>query len=175
MLKSATILKSVEPRLTMMDEAERHNQRLVGDMKALNLQKTVLEEQLKEATVAKGKAEEGLKSAEKNLEVLRARKDEEISSFQGRIKELESEVLKLKDSVATEKARADAAEGKIPVLEKQRDENAEDAKAAIAATEGVLKEQLAVLILDFDVSRIGFLKEIVDGQVVDISMDPPPS
>ncbi|MED6154769.1 hypothetical protein PIB30_115893, partial [Stylosanthes scabra] len=72
-------------------------------------------------------------------------------------------------------ARADAAEGKIPELEKQRDENAEDAKAAVAATEGVLKEQLAVLIPDFDVSRIGFLKEIVDGQVVDISMDPPPS
>ncbi|MED6221147.1 hypothetical protein PIB30_051659 [Stylosanthes scabra] len=175
MLKSATIMKSVEPRLTMMDEAERHNQRLVGDMKALNLQKTVLEEQLKEATVAKGKAEEGLKSAEKNLEVLRTRKDKEISAFQGRIKELESEVLKLKDSVAAEKARADAAKGKIPVLEKQWDENAEDAKAAIAATEGVLKEQLAVLIPDFDVSRIGFLKEIVDGQVVDILMDPPPS
>ncbi|MED6134853.1 hypothetical protein PIB30_040803 [Stylosanthes scabra] len=175
MLKSATIMKSVEPRLTMMDEAERHNQRLVGDMKALNLQKTVLEEQLKEATTAKGKAEEGLKSAEKNLEVLKARKDEEISSFQGRSKELESEVLKLKDSVAAEKARADVAEGKIPELEKQRDESAEDAKAAIAATEGVLKEQLAVLIPDFDVSRIGFLKEIVDGQVVDISMDPPPS
>ncbi|MED6133062.1 hypothetical protein PIB30_024896 [Stylosanthes scabra] len=169
MLKSATIMKSVEPRLTMMDEAERHNQRLVGDMKALNLQKTVLEEQLKEATVAKGKAEEGLKSMEKNLEVLRARKDEEISAFQGRIKELESEVLKLKDSLAAEKARADVAEGKIPVLEKQRDENVEDAKAAIAATEGVLKEQLAVLIPDFDVSRIGFLKEIVDGQLRGLS------
>ncbi|MED6143728.1 hypothetical protein PIB30_008675 [Stylosanthes scabra] len=175
LLKSATIMKSVEPRLTMMDEAERHNQRLVGDLKALNLQKMVLEEQLKDVTAAKGKAEEDLKGVEKNLEVLKKKKEEEIATFQGRIKELESEVLRLKDSVVAEKARADVAEGKIPELEKQRDDNPEDAKAVVAATEEFLKEQLAVLIPDFDVSRIGFFKEIVDGQVVDIPMDPPPS
>ncbi|MED6206992.1 hypothetical protein PIB30_031668 [Stylosanthes scabra] len=175
MLKSATIMKSVEPRLIMMDEVEGHNQRLVGDLKALNLQKMVLEEQLKDVTAAKGKAEEDLKGVEKNLEVLKQKKEEEIATFQGRIKELESEVLKLKDSVVAEKARADVAEGKIPGLEKQRDENAEDAKAAVTATEAVLKAQLAVLIPEFDVSRIGFFKEIVDGQVVDIPMDPPPS
>ncbi|MED6203554.1 hypothetical protein PIB30_000641 [Stylosanthes scabra] len=151
-------MKSVEPRLTMMDEAERHNQRLVGDLKALNLQKVVLEEQLKDAATAKGKAEEDLKGAEKNLEVLKQKKEEEVATLQGRIKELESEVLKLKDSVAAEKARADLAEGKIPGLEKQRDNNAEDAKAAVAATEGVLKAQLVVLIPEFDVSRIGFFK-----------------
>ncbi|MED6150412.1 hypothetical protein PIB30_072013 [Stylosanthes scabra] len=79
LLKSATIMRSVEPRLTMMDEAERHNQRLVGDLKALNVQK---------------------------------KKDEEVATIQGRIKELESEVQKLKDFVAAEKARADLAEGK---------------------------------------------------------------
>ncbi|MED6217651.1 hypothetical protein PIB30_019601 [Stylosanthes scabra] len=161
LLKSAIIMKSVEPRLNMMDEAERHNQRLVGDLKVLNLQKVVLEEQLKDAAAAKGKAEEDLKTAGKNLE--------------GRIKELEFEVTNLKDSVAAEKARADRAEKEILILEKQRDDNAEDAKAAVAATEGVLKAQLAVLILEFDVSQIGFLKEVVDGKVVDLPMDPPPT
>ncbi|MED6121049.1 hypothetical protein PIB30_026390 [Stylosanthes scabra] len=167
LLKSATIMKSVEPRLTMMDEAERHNQRLVGDLKALNLQNVVLEEQLKDAPAAEGKAEEDLKGAEKNLEVLKQKKEEEVATLQNRIKELESEVLRLKDSMA--------AEGKIPGLEKQRDENAEDAKAAVAATEGVLKAQLAVLLPEFDVSQIGFFKELVDGKVVDLPMDPPPS
>ncbi|MED6142961.1 hypothetical protein PIB30_002248 [Stylosanthes scabra] len=152
LLKSATIMKSVEPRLTMIDEAERHNQRLVGDLKALNLQKVLLEEQLKDAAAAKGKVEDDLKTVGKNLEVLQQKKDEGTATLQGRIKELESEVTSLKDSVAAEKARADRAEKKIPVLEKQRDDNAEDAKAAVAATEGVLKAQLAVLIPDFDVS-----------------------
>ncbi|MED6133026.1 hypothetical protein PIB30_024551 [Stylosanthes scabra] len=175
LIKSATIMKSVEPRLTMADEAERHNQRLVGDLKALNLQKVVLEEQLKDVAVAKKKVDGDLKAAEKNLEVLKQKKDEEAAVLQGRIKELESEVTNLKDSVAAEKARAERSEEKILILEKQRDDNAEDAKAAVTATEGVLKAQLAVLVPDFDVSRIGFLKEIVDCQVVDISMDPPPS
>ncbi|MED6167326.1 hypothetical protein PIB30_001749 [Stylosanthes scabra] len=135
-------MKSVEPRLAMMDEAERHNQRLVGDFKALNLQK---------------------------------KKDEEVATLQGRVKELESEVQKLRDSVTAEKARADLAEEKIPGLEKQRDENAEDAKAAVAVTEGVLKAQLAVLIPEFDTSQISFFKEVVDGKVMDIQMNPPPS
>ncbi|MED6109380.1 hypothetical protein PIB30_033076 [Stylosanthes scabra] len=164
LLKSATIMKSVKPRLTMMDEAERHNQRLVGDLKAFNLQKVVLEEKLKDAAAAKEKLEGNLKSAEKNLEVLRQKKDEEVATVQGQIKELESEVQKLKDAVVAEKARADLAEGRIPTLEKQRDENAEDAKAAVAATEGVLKAQLAILIPEFDTSQISFFKEVVDGK-----------
>ncbi|MED6156877.1 hypothetical protein PIB30_018448 [Stylosanthes scabra] len=147
LLKSATIMKSVEPRLTMMDEAERHNQRLVGDLKSLNLQKVVLEEQLKDAVAAKEKVEGDLKSAEKNLEVLKQKNEEEVATFQGRVKELEFE----------------------------RDDNTEDAMAVMAATEGVLKVQLAVLIPEFDVSQIGFFKEIVDGKVVDLPMDPPPS
>ncbi|MED6157399.1 hypothetical protein PIB30_022808 [Stylosanthes scabra] len=164
LLKFATIMKSVGPRLTMMDEAERHNQRLVGDLKALNLQKVVLKEQLKDAAKAKDKVEGDLK-----------KKEEEDATLRGRVKELESEVVKLKDSVASEKVHADCAEERIPDLEKQRDDNAEDAKAVVAATEGVLKAQLAVLLPEFDASQIGFFKEIVDGKVVDLPMDPPPS
>ncbi|MED6141218.1 hypothetical protein PIB30_101084 [Stylosanthes scabra] len=165
LLKSATIMKSVEPRLVMMGEAERYNQRLVGDLKALNLQKVVLEEQLKDVVAAKDKAEGDLKT----------KKDAEVATLWDRINKLESEVKDLKDFVAAEKVRADRAEEKIPVLEKQRDDNAEDAKVAVTATKGVLKAQLAVLVPEFDVSQIGFLKEVVDGKVVDIAMDPPPS
>ncbi|MED6136083.1 hypothetical protein PIB30_052614 [Stylosanthes scabra] len=175
LLKSATIMKSVEPRLTIMDEAERHNQRLVGDLKALNLQKVVLEEQLKDATKAMDKAEGDLKAFKKNLEVFKEKKDEEVATLQGWVMELESEIVKLKDSVASEKVRADRAEERIPDLEKQRDNNAEDAKAAVATTEGVLKAQFVVLLPEFDASQIGFFKEIVDGKVVDLPMDPPPS
>ncbi|MED6118547.1 hypothetical protein PIB30_003763 [Stylosanthes scabra] len=159
LLKLATIMKSVEPRLTMMDEAERTNTRLARDMKALNLQKTTLEVQLADAIKVREKAEGDLKAFEKSLEVFKAKKDEE---------ELESEVVKLKDSVASEKVRADRAVEKIPGLEKQRDDNAEDAKAAVAVTEGVLKAQLAVLLPEFDTSQIDFFNEIVDGKVVDL-------
>ncbi|MED6124085.1 hypothetical protein PIB30_055795 [Stylosanthes scabra] len=159
MLKSATLMRLVEPFLTKTAETERQNAKLVGDLKALNLK-------------AKEKAEGDLKLFEKSLG---QKKDEEVATLQGGIMELESEVAKLKDSVAAEKARADCSEEKIPDLEKQRDDNAEDAKAAVAATEGVLKAQLAVLLPEFDVSQIGFFKEIVDGKVVDLPMDPPSS
>ncbi|MED6185268.1 hypothetical protein PIB30_055407 [Stylosanthes scabra] len=63
MLRSATILKSIEPRLTVADEVERRNEKLVGDMKVLNLQKVILEEQKAEAVAGQLKAEEDLKSA----------------------------------------------------------------------------------------------------------------
>ncbi|MED6191652.1 hypothetical protein PIB30_002462 [Stylosanthes scabra] len=168
-------MKPVEPRLTMMDETERHNQRLVEDFKALNFQKVVLEEQLKDGAKGKDKVDGDLKAAEKNLEVLKQKKDEEVAVLQGRVKRLESEVTKLIDFVASEKIRADRAEESIPILEKECDDNAEDAKDAVAATEGVLKAQLAVLLPEFNSSQIGFFKEIVDGKVVDLLMDPPPS
>ncbi|MED6168394.1 hypothetical protein PIB30_011284 [Stylosanthes scabra] len=142
----------------MVDEAECTNTRLAGDLKALNLQKAVLEGQIADAHKVKEKAEGDLKALEKNLEVFKQKKDEE-----NRIKELESEVVELKDSVAAEKLRADCSKKVIFDLEKQRDEYAEDAKGAVSATEGFLKAQLAVLLPEFDISRIGFMKEIVDG------------
>ncbi|MED6217385.1 hypothetical protein PIB30_017231 [Stylosanthes scabra] len=168
-------MKLMEPSLFKLMEAERQNAKLVGDLKSLNLQKVTLEEQLKDAVTAKDKVDGDLKIAEKNLDALRQKKDEEVGALQGRVKELESEVTKLKVSVASEKTRADRAKERIPTLEKECDDNAEDAKAAVGATKGVLKAQLAVLLPEFDSSQIGFLKEIVDGKVVDISMDPPPS
>ncbi|MED6121710.1 hypothetical protein PIB30_032710 [Stylosanthes scabra] len=175
MLRSATIMKSIEPSLSKLAEAEWQNSKLVGDLKSLNLQKVALEERVVDSAKAKEKVEGDLKLFEKSLEVFKQKKDEEVATLQGRIRELESKVAKLNDSVVAEKARADRSEERIPDLEKQRDDNVEDAKAAMAATEGVLKTQLAVLFPDFDVSQIGFFKEIVDGKVVDLPMDPPSS
>ncbi|MED6147127.1 hypothetical protein PIB30_041151 [Stylosanthes scabra] len=63
--RSATIMKSVEPRLTMMDKTDRKNRKHVGDLKALNLQKVVLEEQLVDAAKAKEKVDGDVKTAEK--------------------------------------------------------------------------------------------------------------
>ncbi|MED6157371.1 hypothetical protein PIB30_022497 [Stylosanthes scabra] len=154
----------MEPSLSKLAEAERQNAKLVGDLKSLNQQKVALEEQLVDSAKAKEKAEGDLKFFEKNLEVFKQKKDEEVTTLKSWIRESEFEVAKLKGSVAADKARADRSEEKIPDLEKQCDDNAKDAKAAVAATEGVLKAQLAVLLPKFDVSQIGFFKEIVDGK-----------
>ncbi|MED6164557.1 hypothetical protein PIB30_091267 [Stylosanthes scabra] len=48
-LRSATIMKFVEPCLTMVDEVERRNNKVPGDLKVINLQKVVLEEEKAEA------------------------------------------------------------------------------------------------------------------------------
>ncbi|MED6128865.1 hypothetical protein PIB30_102194 [Stylosanthes scabra] len=45
MIRAATIMKSVEPRLSIAEEVERRNARLLADAKTLNLQKMVLEEE----------------------------------------------------------------------------------------------------------------------------------
>ncbi|MED6151267.1 hypothetical protein PIB30_080936 [Stylosanthes scabra] len=78
MLRSATILKSVEPHLTVADEVERRNAKLLGDLKVLDLQKLVVEEAKADAVAEKLKAEEELKSAKTKLEVLPREKDQEI-------------------------------------------------------------------------------------------------
>ncbi|MED6211877.1 hypothetical protein PIB30_077807 [Stylosanthes scabra] len=163
----------MEPCLTMLDEAERQNSKLVGDLKALNLQKVFLEEQVAEVAKVKEKLEGDLKSAEKNFESLRKDRDGEITRLQLREKELEFEVGRLKGLVADEKARADRSRSSISDLEKECIDLAEDAKGAVAATETALKAQLAILLPDFDSSQIGFFQDIVDGKVVDLPVDRP--
>ncbi|MED6175187.1 hypothetical protein PIB30_075997 [Stylosanthes scabra] len=81
MVRDATIMKSVEPWLTIVDEAERRNTKLLGNLKILNLQKVVLQEEKTEAEQAKVKAEE---------------KGEEIKSLKTRESRILSEVEKLR-------------------------------------------------------------------------------
>ncbi|MED6212825.1 hypothetical protein PIB30_087213 [Stylosanthes scabra] len=128
MIRAATVMKSMEARLTIAEEIERLNAKLLGDAKTLNLQKMVLEEEKADAIRAKLKAEEDLKAL--------------IASDFGR--------------------RVSVAD-----LQKQCEDLAEDAKGAVAATEGALKAQLAILLPDFDTDQISFFKDIVDGKVVD--------
>ncbi|MED6127946.1 hypothetical protein PIB30_092921 [Stylosanthes scabra] len=169
MLRSAMILKSIEPRLTVADEVGRCNEKLLGDLKVLNLQKVVLEEQKAEAVVAQLKAEEDLRSAKAALEALKKEKDEEVCRLKRREVELTSEGERLHGLVAEEKVRADLSEVSVSELQKQCEDLAEDAKAVVAVTEGALKAQLAILVLDFDTDQISFFKDIVDGKVVDPS------
>ncbi|MED6149288.1 hypothetical protein PIB30_060974, partial [Stylosanthes scabra] len=68
MIRDATIMKSVEPRLSIAEEVERRNARLLADAKTLNLQKMVLEEEKGDEVRARLKAEEDLKAAKAELE-----------------------------------------------------------------------------------------------------------
>ncbi|MED6216762.1 hypothetical protein PIB30_010791 [Stylosanthes scabra] len=139
MIRAATVMKSMEPCLTIAEETERLNAKLLGDAKTLNLQKMVLEEEKADAIWAKLKAEEDLKALKAEMETLE--------------KEKGSEIDRLRLSVAD--------------LQKQCEDLAEDAKGVVAATEGALKAQLAILLPDFDTDQISFFKDIVDGKVVD--------
>ncbi|MED6224647.1 hypothetical protein PIB30_086182 [Stylosanthes scabra] len=103
MLRAATILKSVEPCLTVADEVERWNAKLLGDLKVLDLQKLIVEEEKADAVAAKLKDEEELKSAETRLETLAKEKDQEIER-------LKLEAERFRGLVAEEKVRADLAE-----------------------------------------------------------------
>ncbi|MED6214840.1 hypothetical protein PIB30_107274, partial [Stylosanthes scabra] len=167
MIRAATIMKSVEPRLTITAEAERLNTKLLGDVKALNLQRMVLEKEKADAVQAKSKVEEDLKVLKVELEKSEQEKKVEIDRLKHREEELLSEVERFRGLAAEEKVRADLAEASSADLHKQCEDLAEDAKAAVAATEGALKAQLAILLPDFDTDQISFFKDIVDGKVVD--------
>ncbi|MED6204245.1 hypothetical protein PIB30_007354 [Stylosanthes scabra] len=83
MLRSATILKSVEPQLTMADHWERRCTQLSGEMKLLDLRRSEQEKGKAEAESAKSQAEKDLEAAlkaikEKDVEVQRL-KDREVN------------------------------------------------------------------------------------------------
>ncbi|MED6164016.1 hypothetical protein PIB30_085553 [Stylosanthes scabra] len=116
MLRSATIMKSVEPRLTMMEKAERQNLKLSGDLKLLDLWRVVLEEEKSEAVAENKKAEENLAKDKKDLEDLRKNKDEEVGKLIRQIDDLAAEVEKLRGQHADEKKRADRPESSMSEL-----------------------------------------------------------
>ncbi|MED6172351.1 hypothetical protein PIB30_049316 [Stylosanthes scabra] len=166
-IRAATIMKSVEPRSTIAEEAERLNAKLLGDAKTLNLQKMVLEEEKADAIRAKLKAEEDLKALKAELITSEREKGADIDRLRRREEGFLAEVEKFWGLAAEEKVRADLAEASVADLHQQCEDLAEDAKGAVAATEGALKAQLAILLPDFDTDQISFFKDIVDGKVVD--------
>ncbi|MED6171750.1 hypothetical protein PIB30_043629 [Stylosanthes scabra] len=167
MIRAATVMKLMEPRLTIAEETERLNAKLLGDAKTLNLQKMVLEEEKADAIRAKLKAEEDLKALKAKMETLEKEKGAEIDRLRRREEGFLAEVEKFRGLAAEEKVRADLAAVSVADLRKQCEDLAEDAKGVVAATEGALKAQLAILLPHFDTDQISFFKDIVDDKVVD--------
>ncbi|MED6141772.1 hypothetical protein PIB30_106837 [Stylosanthes scabra] len=91
----------------------------------------------------------------------------EADRFRRREEGFRAEVERFRGLAVEEKVRADLVEASAAGLQQQCEDLAEDAKAAVAATEGALKAQLAILLPDFDTDQISFFKDIVDGKVVD--------
>ncbi|MED6111439.1 hypothetical protein PIB30_052290 [Stylosanthes scabra] len=171
MIRAATIMKSVEPRLTIAEEAERLNTKLLGDAKTLNLQKMVLEEEKADAKAdairAKLKLEEDLKALKAKLVTSEKEKGAEIDRLRRREEGFLAKVEKFRGLAAEEKVRANLVKASVADLHRQCEDLAEDAKGVVAATEGALKAQLAILLPDFNTNQISFFKDIVDGKVVD--------
>ncbi|MED6180357.1 hypothetical protein PIB30_009425 [Stylosanthes scabra] len=166
MLRSATIMKSIEPRLTVANQWGNRCVRLTGELKLLSQQKADIEKAKEEAEKAKSQAEKDLEASladakEKVTELQRLR-DREV----GLLADLES----AKKKSSEEKSRADKAEASLAATEQARQELAKLAEDSVKATEDALKEQILLLAPNFDVSLLGAWKEVVDGQIV----DPPP-
>ncbi|MED6186615.1 hypothetical protein PIB30_068401 [Stylosanthes scabra] len=132
-------MKSIEPRLMAADQWEGRCVKLNGDLKALNLQRIEAEKEKLEAE---------------------RRKDWEA--------ELEGKIQELQKSVSEEKARADKAEASLAESERGREELVRIAKDSVGATERALKDQVSLLLPEFDVSQQGAFKVIVDGKIVDL-------
>ncbi|MED6221941.1 hypothetical protein PIB30_059610 [Stylosanthes scabra] len=135
MLRSATILKSVELRLTVANHWERRCTQLTEEMKLLEQRRVELEKE----------------------------KDAEVQRLKGREVNLSTKLESLKKQVSDEKARADKAEASFTTAEAGRQQVLKLAEDAVKETENALKEQILVLAPDFNVSLLGAFKEVVDG------------
>ncbi|MED6194620.1 hypothetical protein PIB30_030246 [Stylosanthes scabra] len=149
----------MEPPMTIAEETERRNAKLLGDAKTLNLQKMVLEEEKANAIRVKLKAEEDLKALKTEMETLEREKGAEIDHLRRREEGFLVEVEKFWGLAAEEKVRADLAEESVSELQKQCEDLAEDAKGVVASTEGDFKAQLAILVPDFNTDQISFFKD----------------
>ncbi|MED6141762.1 hypothetical protein PIB30_106723, partial [Stylosanthes scabra] len=66
------------------------------------------------------------------------------------------------------KARADKVEASLAESERSHEEVVRMAEDSVAATERALKDQISLLLPEFDVSQLGAYKVIVDGEIVDL-------
>ncbi|MED6105873.1 hypothetical protein PIB30_000004 [Stylosanthes scabra] len=150
-LRSATIMKSIEPRLTLADQWEHRCVKLTGDLKLLNQQKADVEKEKEEVEAAKSKADKDLESGladskEKGVELQRLR-DREAS--------LLADLRSAEEKLMAKKSRADLAEASLAATEQARRELVKLAEDSVKATEDALTEQILLLAPDFDVSLIG--------------------
>ncbi|MED6223006.1 hypothetical protein PIB30_069842 [Stylosanthes scabra] len=157
-LRAATIMKSIEPRLLALN----------GDLKALNLQRIEAEKEKLVAEQARARVEGDLQSLSGKLEALEREKAQEAERRKDREAELEMEIQGLRKSISEEKARADKAEASLAESERSHEEVVRMAEDSVAATERALKDQISLLLPEFDVSQLGAYKVIVDGEIVDL-------
>ncbi|MED6219033.1 hypothetical protein PIB30_032164 [Stylosanthes scabra] len=120
------------------------------------------------AEQARVKAEGDLKSLSGKLEVLEREKVQEAERRKNWESELEGEIWDLRKSVFNEKARADKAKASLAESERSHDEVVRMAEDSVVATERALKDQISLLLPDFDFSQLGAFKVIVDGKIVDL-------
>ncbi|MED6172470.1 hypothetical protein PIB30_050404 [Stylosanthes scabra] len=178
MLRATTVMKSIEPRLTLADQWEHRCAKLTGDLKLLNQQKAEVEKEKEkeEAKSAKSKAEKDLEAALADAK----EKGVELQCLRDREAGLLVDVESTKKKLLEEKSRADHAEASLASAEQVRRELVKLAVDSVKATEDNLKEQILLLAPDFDVSLIGAWKEVVDEVIVDLPppegqiVDPPP-
>ncbi|MED6205463.1 hypothetical protein PIB30_017885 [Stylosanthes scabra] len=116
MLRSATILKSVEPRLTLADQLECRCTQLTGEMRLLDQRRADEEKEKAAAEVAKSKAKKDLEVA---LEASKG-KDVELQRLGDREAALLADIETLKKNLLEEKTRADKAESSLAESEKGR-------------------------------------------------------
>ncbi|MED6119938.1 hypothetical protein PIB30_016317 [Stylosanthes scabra] len=166
MLRAATIMKAIEPRLTLADQWEHRCVKLTRDLKLFTQQKAEVEKEKEEAVTAKSKAEKDLEDA---LADARG-KGIELQRLRDREAGLSADVEAAKKGLLAEKSQADQAKALLASAKKARQELVKLAEDSVKATEDNLKEQILLLAPDFDVSKIGAWKEVVDGVIV----DPPP-
>ncbi|MED6148471.1 hypothetical protein PIB30_053456 [Stylosanthes scabra] len=90
-----------------------------------------------------------------------------MKSIEDRETKLGREIQDLRKSVSDEKARADKAEASLAESEKGREELVRMAEDSVAATKRALKDQVSLLLPEFDISQLGAFKVIADGKIVD--------
>ncbi|MED6188834.1 hypothetical protein PIB30_089645 [Stylosanthes scabra] len=167
-LHAAIIMKSIEPRLTAANQWEGGCVKLNGDLKALNLQRIEAEKEKLVAEQARVKVEGDLKSLSGKLEALEKEKAQEAELRKDREAELDREIQNLRKSVSDEKAPADKVEASLAESKKDREELVRIAEESMVATERALKDQVSLLLPEFDVSQLGAFKVIVDRKIVDL-------
>ncbi|MED6161777.1 hypothetical protein PIB30_063913 [Stylosanthes scabra] len=106
LLRSATIMKSIEPRLTVADQWEHRCAKLTGDLKLLTQQKAEAEKERNEVDLAKSKAEKALESALAQIK----EKEAELQRQKDREAELLADLEVAGKGLSEEKSRAEKAE-----------------------------------------------------------------
>ena len=115
--------------------------------------------------------------------------EEKVSFVAERLKASDETVARLLEHEMTLEGQLNAAQGRVAVLEKEREQAVSEAKIAkaeaaelqkklkmtkeqeknaISMTEDALKAQLRIAAPDFDTSSIGVFKTIQDGKIVDM-------